>query len=221
MHALKPHRLATAGWVILTGTLMLTQPAVAPAQTGRQTAPGVSPADRVAVLEAGLNIGLAYRQWIQAFNKKDADALVQWVEHNDMADFIFKERDGRTETRQGLEAHLKKDIPSTKAADDASMRIDKLMVTGNTAIAMVSYSFSDLRTDPKGETGKRMKQCTQRDTWVKTTNGWKVKSSEELPDSTRKVLTPPARKRQRGSGGGPDLDDPRGGISPRIRRGGA
>src|SRR5438045_1420644 len=48
MYALRNSVFITAGWAILAGTLMVTQMAVAQAETGKPTGPEVSPADWVA-----------------------------------------------------------------------------------------------------------------------------------------------------------------------------
>jgi hypothetical protein len=175
MKAFKNNRFLPVGRILLTGALIFAPLAVVRAASENPPRPETAPEVRLAAVQAALQIGLAYRDWNQAISKKDTDGLAQWARHQ-TGDYTFKKPDGKSDNSPSIEVSLKNHRVPMKV-------ISKLTLCRDTATALISYRFRDNIADLKAGTDPRDRQDAQRDTWVNTPQGWKLKSSEELPDS--------------------------------------
>ncbi len=99
------------------------------------------------------------------------------------ADFISKHKDGKVSTKaesdkagEDLFAHL-------KSVGDASHTLDSIKVDGNAAVIVAGQNLKAVMTDPDGKDHDLVVSGKSQDTWVKTDDGWKIKSSETLETS--------------------------------------
>jgi hypothetical protein len=82
---------------------------------------------------------------------------------------------------------MKQAMAQTQSLDDAKIAIEKLTVKGNIATSVSTMSLTMTMMDstgemgPKGKAHKMSMTERSRETWVKTSGGWKAKHSEDLP----------------------------------------
>lgn len=111
---------------------------------------------------------------VRAFETKD----VAFFDRISTADFTEKYM-GRTMTKKEAMAQMKTEMASVKAIK-CSFKILSAKVMGNTGIAMTAGHMT-MTSKPMGKekSHKMVMDMWEKETWVRSGNGWKIKSLEE------------------------------------------
>jgi len=118
-----------------------------------------------------------YAKVVEAFRNKDIKAFME----NKTPDFTGKSLNGNVATRQQVEAGVMQRMGRIKKLNYLKIEIKNITVTGDVAEAITTQDFSRVVTDAQGQEYTVVSQgTTHRDTWMKTENGWMLKSVEEL-----------------------------------------
>jgi ketosteroid isomerase-like protein len=118
-----------------------------------------------------------YAKVAEAYRNKDIRAFME----NKTPDFTGKSLGGQVATREQVEAGVRQRMGRIKRLNHLRIRINKLSVAGDVAVAVTTQEFSRVVTDPQGrEHTVVTRGTTHRDTWVRTGEGWMLKSVEEL-----------------------------------------
>jgi hypothetical protein len=125
-----------------------------------------------------------YKRLAEAHNKQDLKTIVGLK----TADFHAIFPDGRVGDSKVMEQYSKQFLESNQPPYDIRITIQKLTVSENKliAVAEVLQEISRYRE----LAGKRRKVDTsvvQRETWAKTSEGWKLKSVDNVRDQKRFV----------------------------------
>lgn len=125
-----------------------------------------------------------YQKLAEAHDKRDLKAIVALK----TADFHAIFPDGRVGDSKMMEQYSKQFLESNLPPYNIRVTIQKLMVSENKFIA-VAEVFQEA-TRYRELAGKRRRVDTsvvQRETWAKTTDGWKLKSVDNVRDQKRFV----------------------------------
>lgn len=118
-----------------------------------------------------------YAKVVDAYRNKDIKAFME----NKTPDFTGKSLNGNIATREQVEAGVKQRMERIKKLNYLKIKIKKITVIGNVASAITTQEFSRVITNAQGQEQTVVsKGTTHRDTWVKTENGWMLKSVEEI-----------------------------------------
>ncbi len=99
--------------------------------------------------------------------------------------------DAHSENRSEVQAWLKKAIPAIKFGDPATTKIKQFKIQGETALVTVYGSTGEILAQPNYVSAKPIKQFIAKDVWLKTAQGWKLKSRQILPEDTDAVTSKP------------------------------
>lgn len=116
-----------------------------------------------------------YAKCIAGMKKKDIKPFLNLA----TSDFTMTQN-GQTMNRQNAEAALQKQFAMTTSVDKMTIKIQSLKVSGNTAVVNTQ---SDVAFTMNGQDKKPHKFTdseADKDTWVKTPKGWRLKSEETL-----------------------------------------
>jgi len=125
-----------------------------------------------------------YQKLIEAHNRQDLKAIVALK----TADFHAIFPDGRIGDSKTMEKYSKQFLESNQPPYDMRFTIQKLTVSENKLIAAAEV-FQEL-SRYRELAGKRRKVDTsvvQRETWSKTSDGWKLKCVDNVRDQKRFV----------------------------------
>lgn len=118
-----------------------------------------------------------YAKVVEAYKDKDIKAFMA----NKAPHFTGKSVNGGLATREQVEAGVKQRMGRIKKVNYLKIKIKKLTVTGDEAVAITTQEFSRVVADAEGREHKVVsKGTTHRDTWVRSESGWMLKSVEEL-----------------------------------------
>jgi ketosteroid isomerase-like protein len=118
-----------------------------------------------------------YVKQAEAYKAKDIKAFME----NKTPDFSLKLLSGQTLSREQMESGVKQRMDRIKSVNYLVIKIEELTVTGKEAVAITTQEFSRTVTDQEGSDHAVVTRGTKhRDMWVKTSEGWKMKSVEEL-----------------------------------------
>lgn len=118
-----------------------------------------------------------YAKVVEAYRNKDIKAFME----NKTPDFSGKSLSGNVATREQVEAGVKQRMERIKKLNYLKIEMKNITVIGDVAVAITTQDFSRVVTDAQGQEHTVVsKGTTHRDTWVKTENGWMLKSVEEL-----------------------------------------
>jgi ketosteroid isomerase-like protein len=118
-----------------------------------------------------------YAKVVEAYRNKDIKAFME----NKTPDFTGKSLNGSIATREQVEAGVKQHMERIKKLNYLKIEIKNITVIGDVAVAITTQAFSRVVSDAQGQEHTVVsKGTTHRDTWVKTENGWMLKSVEEL-----------------------------------------
>lgn len=140
-----------------------------------------------------------YARWAQAIKAKDRAALQQFIEQETTPDFVSRGPEG-TQTRQQVLDALKSTNEPWEPPQELRVKIDRLTLQGDKAVVRVSDQAEGVTTDRKltgdasGKPHRLVTRGVNRDTWVRTAAGWKLKRHEVLEVKTTldgKPFTPP------------------------------
>ena len=125
-----------------------------------------------------------YAKVVEAYRNKDIKAFME----DKTPDFTGKSLNGSVATREQVEASVKQHMERIKKLNYLKIEIGNITVTGDVAVAITAQEFSRVVTDAQGQEHTVVsKGTTHRDTWVRTENGWKIKSVEELTQGTEVI----------------------------------
>ncbi len=135
---------------------------------------GIASAVRAGDTDVRKEFEATYRRQIEAFMKKDIRTYMEPLS----LDFSFKPKNMPASNRRQFEDRVRQDMekPNSKWL----MRINKLTVTGNKAIATTSHQFSYTLNSQHGVTHSFAWSVKRRETWVKGARGWEIKHIEDM-----------------------------------------
>ena len=125
-----------------------------------------------------------YQRLAEAHDKRDLKAIVGLK----TADFHAIFPDGRVGDSKTMEQYSKQFLESNEPPYDIRVTIQKLTVSENKLIAVAEVLQEATRY--RELAGRRRRVDTsvlQRETWTKTTDGWKLKSVDNVRDQKRFV----------------------------------
>lgn len=122
-----------------------------------------------------------YNGLLQAYKKQDFAHFMKYQ----AADFKMKLPDGKVINKQQANADMKRGMEMRAKMKNAPMpkiglRVQSVVPKGNTAVATVATTASMSRKDPQGKSHTFSSMSTERHTWVKSPQGWKVRLIEPL-----------------------------------------
>lgn len=125
-----------------------------------------------------------YAKVVEAYRNKDIKAFME----DKTPDFTGKSLNGSISTREQVEAGVKQRMDRIKRLNYLKIEIGNITVTGDVAVAITTQEFSRVITDAQGQEHNVVsKGTTHRDTWVRTEDGWKMRSVEELTQGTEVI----------------------------------
>ncbi|HYP26725.1 MAG TPA: nuclear transport factor 2 family protein, partial [Blastocatellia bacterium] len=118
-----------------------------------------------------------YAKVVEAYRNRDIKAFME----NKTPDFTAKSLNGRVATREQVESGVKQRMERIIRLNYLRIKIERLTVTGDEAVAITTQEFSRVVADGQGrERTVVSKGTTHRDRWVKAESRWMLKSVEEL-----------------------------------------
>lgn len=119
---------------------------------------------------------------VQAVKNKDAEAQVAQVS----PDYSATEPDGQTFNYEQIIAYIRRGAEQFVNVVDLSITIESLTVSGNEAIVDARQKFSRTQRLRDGNIHDVVTGVLQREVWVKTAEGWKLKRVDNLRE--KKIL---------------------------------
>ena len=119
---------------------------------------------------------------MQAVRNKDAEAQVAQVS----PDYSATEPNGQTLNYEQIVAYMRRGAEQFVTVSDLSVTIESLTVRGNEAIVDARQKFARTQRLRDGNTHNVETGVLQREIWVRTTEGWKLKRVDNLRE--RKIL---------------------------------
>src|SRR5918997_830766 len=114
-----------------------------------------------------------YAKVVEAYRDKDIKAFME----NKTPDFTGKSLNGNVATREQVEAGVKQRMGRIRKLNYLKIEIKNITVTWDVAVAITTQDFSRVVADAQGrEHTVVSKSTTHRDTWVRTENGWMLRS---------------------------------------------
>jgi ketosteroid isomerase-like protein len=117
-----------------------------------------------------------YAKYSAAHQKKDVKALMSLYAD----DFTGVDGAGKTKDRQQKEAFWRANFASTRTTKPLTVRIEKLTVQGNKAVAHVRATASWVSTEADGEHSGSIDGFWD-DTFVRTRGGWTIQRGVQQP----------------------------------------
>ena len=113
--------------------------------------------------------------------------IVDALKNNDPAvfeellapDFQVKLINGETHDREWILNYIRNNAKAFKVLK-LSIKITKLTVSGNEAIAFIEQKSSRTLNDAEGKSHRLDVGAIQQETWVKTAEGWRLRHNVEL-----------------------------------------
>lgn len=124
----------------------------------------------------------SYAKLTKAFKSKDVKTIFAMGTN----DFSYVAKNKTKMDRKSAEAMITGQMKMIQEVQTVSNVIKKLTVKGDTAIAIVTGTVKGKMINP-GQQGKTLALVSigdTKDTWIKTSKGWKLKSVEVLSDKT-------------------------------------
>ncbi len=125
----------------------------------------------------------AYDKMAAGIAKKDIKPMIGYL----AADFSNEGPDGQKQGREELEAEFTGYMKMVTRVDQVSLKIRKLEVNGDQAVADVAMKLRVQMNDANGDFGEKGKahrlemDSVEQETWVKGDQGWKIRASKSLP----------------------------------------
>ena len=116
-----------------------------------------------------------YRKIAAAQNNKDIDALRSLR----TSDFTVKMPNGETWDLETSLNYSKRGFEQVQSINSISNTIESLTVNGDEAVAVVRQQWSRMQT-MKGKLRRVETSAVQRETWVNTPDGWKLKLIDDI-----------------------------------------
>ena len=145
----------------------------------------------LAVLLIAESVPVAVRADSKNDTRKELKAayvrIVDALKNNDPAvfeellapDFQVKLINGETHDREWILNYIRNNAKAFKVLK-LSIKIKKLTVSGNEAIALIEQKSSRTLNDAEGKSHRLDVGAIQQETWVKTAVGWRLRHNVEL-----------------------------------------
>lgn len=121
-----------------------------------------------------------YAKTVQYSKQKNVDGLLRQM----MPDFLYKTAKGQVMNRQMVEMAMREQFRLMQSIQKRTTTIKKMEIKGDTARVTTEEELAFTFVDAQGKPHKAYSKATTRDTWVKTPQGWKVKMTESLSETT-------------------------------------
>jgi hypothetical protein len=143
--------------------------------------------------------------------KQEYYAVKQHILQHTTEDFIHKEKGGKKLSREDSAEMSERAIFGVSKFTTVVSRITSLAIKGSDVIVVFADTTAFLVPGGGGSSRRVSVSSTNRDTWVKTEEGWKTRLSETLTSKTLVNGKPPqvARRKpgRRGGGNSAEPDD--------------
>jgi hypothetical protein len=113
-----------------------------------------------------------------AFKRQDVEGIMKLTS----SDLTSRRPNGQTWNRNQLQVYMNIVVGSLKTVDKASFTIKKVTLSGDEAVAIVDHVTAGTLNGGQGKPRKIIDRSTDRDVWVKTDEGWKIKFTECLKE---------------------------------------
>lgn len=117
----------------------------------------------------------AYARNVEAFKRND----VAFLEQIFAPDFQATDFSGETHDRQSVVDYIRHNARTFKVLE-LSMEIMELTIEEHRAIAIIEQKGSRAFDDEQGTSHQLDVGAIQRETWVKTSGGWRLQQVEEM-----------------------------------------
>ena len=112
-----------------------------------------------------------FAERVKAVKNKDAEAQIAQVS----PDYSATEPNGQTLNYEQIAAYMRRGAEQFVSVLDLSITIESLIVRGNEAIVDARQKFSRTQRLRDGKVHNVVTGVLQREIWVKTVEGWKLK----------------------------------------------
>jgi len=119
-----------------------------------------------------------FAERVKAVKNKDAEAQVAQVS----PDYSATQPNGQTLNYEQIVAYMRRGAEQIVSVTDLSITIESLMVRGNEAIVDARQKFSRTQRLRDGNIHNVETGVLQREIWVRTVEGWKLKRVDNLRD---------------------------------------
>lgn len=121
-------------------------------------------------------LGTVFAKGVQAVKNKEAEAQVAQVS----PDHSATEPSGQTLNYEQIVAYMRRGAEQFVNVADLSITIESLTVSGNEAIVDARQKFSRTQRLRDGNIHNVVTGVLQREIWVRTIEGWKLKRVDNL-----------------------------------------
>lgn len=121
-----------------------------------------------------------YAKTVQYMKQKNLEGLLRQM----TPDFLYKTPKGEVMNKQTVEMAMREQFRLMKSVQKRTTTIKKMEFKGNTVLVTTEEELAFTFADAQGKLHKAYTKATTRDTWVKTPQGWKVKMTESLAETT-------------------------------------
>lgn len=137
---------------------------------------GASNADK----QAERAIRAEYAKTVRYMKQKNLEGLLRQM----TPDFLYKTPKGEVMNKQMVEMAMREQFRLMRSVQKRTTTIKKMEFKGNTVLVTTEEELAFTFADAQGKPHKAYTKATTRDTWVKTPQGWKVKMTESLSETT-------------------------------------
>jgi ketosteroid isomerase-like protein len=141
------------------------------------TAGGILAAD--GAKEARRAVEEEYARYHQAVKRKDVEAIMALLTPN----YVWKLPDGTIYDYHQTKTALESYYSTVRAVTDVSTHIHRMTIKGNRAIAVVTERVVLQTVDSP----RTIRTEHYRETWVKTSSGWKIRQTELFKEQVKWV----------------------------------
>lgn len=134
------------------------------------------PSARADVAEEQEAIRDNYAAYLKAFKARDAGPIIAM----ETWDYSERTAKGRTISKQQIDAAARYVFSITRSISKADIRARSIVVKGSTATVIVTNSLRVILVDPGGKDHVYTEESRARDSWVKGSSGWHVRSSQHI-----------------------------------------
>ncbi|MGQ9882265.1 MAG: nuclear transport factor 2 family protein [Armatimonadota bacterium] len=121
-----------------------------------------------------------YAKTVQYMKQKNLEGLLRQM----TPDFLYKTPKGEVMNKQMVEMAMREQFRLMRSVQKRTTTIKKMEFKGNTVLVTTEEELAFTFADAQGKPHKAYTKATTRDTWVKTPQGWKVKMTESLSETT-------------------------------------
>jgi len=135
-----------------------------------------NPINRFAPGSVRRDLEAMYTAQDEAIKKRNFKAFVSTF----APDYSIKLLNGDVFNRQQVEGFVKSDMARTRSVEKSLSSIDSLSTAGNEAVVIVTHEARRVLEDAHGQPHKWENKVVHKETWIKTTDGWKIRRLEEV-----------------------------------------